>query len=182
MSLRIATGVYVVMGMIKVAAELIISKLVAPELPVRVVLAAIVFLATTSIAGWVAARIRPGSTIFLALIVMITVAVLTAVKICAVPVAWWYPFGFLTLGPLSVLFTPAVFARRSRCCWLSGKSSGGGATRKQTGPRIRAGEWPAAARRDLGILAYANLLFYGGLSEPSHPGAVRGLRSTIFWR
>jgi hypothetical protein len=131
MSLRIATGVYVVMGMIKVAAELIISKLVAPELPVRVVLAAIVFLATTSIAGWVAARIRPGSTIFLALIVMITVAVLTAVKICAVPVAWWYPFGFLTLGPLSVLFTPAVFARRSRCRWLSGKSSGGGATRKQ---------------------------------------------------
>jgi hypothetical protein len=108
-SMTIATGVYVVMGMMKFAVELMISKLVTPEQSAHVVLAPIVFLTTTSIAGCVAARIRRGSTIFLALIVMITVAVLTALKVCAIPVPWWYQFGFLTLGPLSVLFTPAVF-------------------------------------------------------------------------
>jgi hypothetical protein len=46
--------------------------------------------------------------IFLALIVMITVAVLMEVRVCTIPVPWWYQFGFLTLGPLSVLLAPTI--------------------------------------------------------------------------
>jgi hypothetical protein len=108
-SMSIAMGVYIVMGTLKLAADLTITKFVAPQPPAEIVLAPVVFLAATSIGGCVAARIRRGATKFLALIVMITVAVLIYLKACAIPVPWWYEFGFLTLGPLSVLLTPAVF-------------------------------------------------------------------------
>ena len=108
-SMSIAMGVYIVMGMLKFAADLAISSLVAPQQTTYVVLAPVVFLATTSIGGCVAARIRRGATIFLALIVMITVVVLMDLMVCTIPVPWWYPLGFLTLGPLSVLLAPAVF-------------------------------------------------------------------------
>lgn len=108
-SMSVAMGVYISMGMLKFAADLIISKLVAPEQTTYVVLAPIVFLTTTAIGGCAVSRIRRGATIFLALIVMISVAVLIALKVCTVPVPWWYQFGFLTLGPLAVLITPAVF-------------------------------------------------------------------------
>jgi hypothetical protein len=70
-SMSIAMGVYDVMGMLKFAADLTISKLVAPEQTTHVVLAPVVFLTTTAIGGCVASRIRHGATIFLALIVMI---------------------------------------------------------------------------------------------------------------
>jgi hypothetical protein len=108
-SVSIAIGVYIAMGTLKLAAELAISKFVAPRPMTEVVLAPVVFLATTSISGCMAARIRPGATIFLALMAMITVAVSIVLKVCTIPVPWWYQFGFLTLGPLSVLLTPAVF-------------------------------------------------------------------------
>jgi hypothetical protein len=107
--MSIALGVYIVMAMLKFTAGLLISKLVAPEHSTYVVLAPIVFLTTITIGGYVAARIRRGATIFLALIVMITVAVLIDVQVCTIPVPWWYQFGFLTLGPLAVLITPAIF-------------------------------------------------------------------------
>ncbi len=108
-SMSIAMGVYAVMQLLEYAANLAISKFVAPQPTTEVLLAPIVFLAATSMAGCIAARIRRGATIFLALMVMITVAVLIALKVCTRPVPWWYQFGFLTLGPLSVLLTPAVF-------------------------------------------------------------------------
>jgi hypothetical protein len=108
-SISIAMGVYIVMGTLKLTADLAISKFVAPRPMTEVFLAPVVFLATTSISGCIAARIRPGATIFLALMAMITVAVSIALKVCTIPVPWWYQFGFLTLGPLSVLLTPAVF-------------------------------------------------------------------------
>jgi hypothetical protein len=104
-----ATGVYVVMGMLKFAADFMITKLVAPKQTTYIVLAPIVFLTITSIGGYAAARIRCGTAVFLACIVMITVGVLIAVKACPVTVPWWYQFGFLTLGPLSVLLTPVLF-------------------------------------------------------------------------
>jgi hypothetical protein len=104
-----AMGVFVVMGMLKFAADFMITKLVAPEQTAYIVLAPIVFLAITSSGGYAAARIRCGTAVFLAFIVMITVAVLIAVKACPVPVPWWYQLGFLTLGPLSVLLTPVLF-------------------------------------------------------------------------
>jgi hypothetical protein len=106
----VAIGVFAAMGIFKIAADLIIEKLVAPGQTAYIVLAPIVFLTTTSIGGCAAARIRSGTTIFLALIVMAAVAVLIGVSACSIPVPWWYQLGFLTLGPLSVLFTPAVIA------------------------------------------------------------------------
>jgi hypothetical protein len=100
--------VYICMGMLKVAADLAIYKLVAPQQWTQVVLAPIVFLTATAIGGCVAARIRRGAMSFLALMVMITVAILIEVKVCAIPVPWWYQFGFLTLGPLTVLLAPTI--------------------------------------------------------------------------
>jgi hypothetical protein len=108
-SMSIAIGVYIAMGTLKLAADLAISKFVAPRPMTEVVLAPVVFLAATSMSGCIAARIRPGATIFLALMAMITVAVSIELKVCTIPVPWWYQFGFLTLGPLSVLLIPAVF-------------------------------------------------------------------------
>ena len=108
-SVSTAVGVYAVMGTLKLAADFMIAKLVAPEPTAFVVLAPIVFLAFASIGGCAAARIRFGTVVFLALFVMITVAVQIIAKACAIPVPWWYEFGFLTLGPLSVLLTPVAF-------------------------------------------------------------------------
>jgi hypothetical protein len=102
------------MGMLKFAADWTISKLVAPEQTTYVVLAPVVFLTTTAIGGCVAARIRRRATIFLALIVMITVAILIDVKVCSIPVPWWYQFGFLTLGPLAVIISPTLLGRLKR--------------------------------------------------------------------
>ena len=101
-------GVYMVMGMLKFAADLTISKLIVPERMTHVVLAPVVFLTTSAIGGCVAARLRRGATVFLALIVMTTVLVLLAVKVCTIPVPWWYQLGFLALGPLTVLIAPAM--------------------------------------------------------------------------
>ena len=110
-SISIAIGVYIFMGTLKFAADWIISKLVAPDQSTHVVLAPIVFLTTTVIGGCVAARIRRGATIFLALMITITVAILIDVKVCSIPVPWWYQFGFLTLGPLTVIIPPTLFGR-----------------------------------------------------------------------
>jgi hypothetical protein len=108
LSISIAMGVYIFMAMLKFAADLMISKLIAPVQTTHVVLAPTVFLATTAIGGCVAARIRPGTTILLALIVMIGVAVSIELKVCSIPVPWWYQFGFLSLGPLAVIITPVL--------------------------------------------------------------------------
>jgi hypothetical protein len=110
-SISIAIDVYIFMGTLKFAADWMISKLVAPDQSTHVVLAPIVFLTTTVIGGCVAARIRRGATIFLALMVTITVAILIDVKVCSIPVPWWYQFGFLTLGPLTVIIPPTLFGR-----------------------------------------------------------------------
>jgi hypothetical protein len=72
-NLSIAVGVYLSVGTLKVVADLVISKLVAPAQSAHVILAPVVFLMATAIGGCVAARIRFGATIFLALLVMITV-------------------------------------------------------------------------------------------------------------
>ena len=109
--MSIAVGVYIFMGTLKFAADLMISKLVAPDQGTYVVLAPIVFLTTTAIGGCDAARIRRDTTIFLALMVTITVAILMDLKVCSIPVPWWYQFGFLALGPLAVIITPTLFGR-----------------------------------------------------------------------
>jgi hypothetical protein len=110
-SMSIAVGVYIVMEILEYAAHLTISKWVFPQPTTYVFLAPVVFLTASSIGGCVAARIRRGATKFLALIVMITVAVSIYLKVCTIPVPWWYEFGFLTLGPLAVIITPTLFER-----------------------------------------------------------------------
>jgi hypothetical protein len=110
-SMSVAIGVYIMMGIVKFAADWTISKLVTPEQTTYVALAPVVFLTTSAIGGCVAARIRRGARMFLALIVVITVAVLMELKVCTIPVPWWYQFGFLTLGPLVVIITPRLFGR-----------------------------------------------------------------------
>jgi hypothetical protein len=107
-SMSIAAGVYIVMAMLKLAADSMISKLVAPQQATQVVLAPVVFLSAAAIGGCVAARASRGAMIFLALMVMITVAISIERKVCTIPVPWWYEFGFLTLGPLAVLIAPAL--------------------------------------------------------------------------
>jgi len=106
-----AVGAYVLMRILEFVANRLISKLVPADPATHVVLAPIVFLTATAIAGVIAARIRRGATIFLALMVMVTVAVAIELKVCTIPVPWWYEFGFLTLGPLAVIITPKLFAR-----------------------------------------------------------------------
>jgi len=111
MSMSIAMSVYIVMEILAYAADLTISKWVAPQPTTHVILAPIIFLTTTAIGGCVAARFRPGATIVLALMVMITVAISIDLKVCTIPVPWWYEFGFLTLGPLAVIITPTLLGR-----------------------------------------------------------------------
>jgi hypothetical protein len=110
-SISIAMGVYIFMGTLKFAADWMILKLFTPNQATYVVLAPIMFLMTTTVGGCVAARIRRGATIFLALMVTITVAFLIDIKVCSIPVPWWYQFGFLTLGPLAVIISPTLFGR-----------------------------------------------------------------------
>ena len=109
LNMSVAVGVFIVMATLKFAADLTISKLVSPDQTTDVILAPIVFLTITAIGGCVAARIRRGATLFLALMVTITVAILIELKVCSSPVPWWYQFGFLTLGPLAVMITPTLF-------------------------------------------------------------------------
>jgi len=104
----IAIGVFLVMATLKVAIERALSTLVVLANPTQVVLAPMIFLATTSIAGCLARRIRRGATLFLALFVLLAVVVLISIRVCTIPVPWWYQLIFLTLGPLSVLIIPAL--------------------------------------------------------------------------
>lgn len=110
-SVSTAIAVYISMGMLKFAVDLMISKLLVPQPVTYVILAPIVFLATTVSGGLVAARLRRGAAIFLALFVLITVAGLIKLKVCTVPVPSWYQAVFLILGPLTVLIIPALLWR-----------------------------------------------------------------------
>jgi hypothetical protein len=106
--LMTAFSVYVGMVILRLSAGAAISKLISPGETTRVFLAPLLFLVTTAIGGCVVARIQREATVCLALMVMVSVVILIAIKICTTPVPWWYPAGFLTLGPASVLITPAV--------------------------------------------------------------------------
>jgi len=110
-SMSVAVGVYVFMATLKLAADWMITKAVSPDQTTRVIVAPIVFLTAAAIGGCIAGRIRRGATIFLASMVTITVAVSIYLKVCTIPVPWWYELGFLTLGPLAVIVTPTLFGR-----------------------------------------------------------------------
>lgn len=110
-SMAIALSVYMGMASFKLAIGVMVSKLVAPGQTGRIVLNAVEFLMATAIGGCIAARIRRAANIFLAFLVMFTVAILIELKLCTTPVPWWYQFGFLSLGPLAVLVAPMIIER-----------------------------------------------------------------------
>jgi hypothetical protein len=51
--------------------------------------------------------------VFLPLLVFLAVVVLISIRVCTMPVPWWYELTFLTLGPLSVLIIPGLWAINS---------------------------------------------------------------------
>ena len=111
-SLGVATGMCIVMLMLKFVADSMISRWIDPGSMARLILLPALFLLKTSVGGCITARVRPGSTTVLALMVMIIVAILIMTNKDPMPLPWWYYFGFLTLGPLTVLLTAAVFQSR----------------------------------------------------------------------
>lgn len=108
LNLTSAIAMCVMMAALKTGADAAISRVFHPTEMTRVVLAPIVFLAATAAAGCVTVRVRPGATVILSLLVFITVGVLIAVNVCTIRIPWWYQFGFLTLGPASVLVAPVI--------------------------------------------------------------------------
>jgi len=107
--LAAALSVYALMVSVKLAVNVIVSKLAGLEGSVHLAMEPVLFVAVTAAGGCIADRIRRGTTMLLALMVIITVAVLIWIQLCTTPVPWWYPCIFLSLGPLSVVVTPAVF-------------------------------------------------------------------------
>lgn len=110
----LATGVCFVMLMFKFLADSMISRWIDPGSIAQLILFPGLFLLKTSIGGCIAARLRPGATTVLALMVMIIVAILIMTNKNPMPLPWWYYFGFLTLGPLTVVISPALFQSRTK--------------------------------------------------------------------
>ena len=113
LNICIAAGVYALMAIVELAAGFVAGRLSAST-PTNIVLEPVVFLAITALGGWIAARIRDRATLSLALIVLVTVAALSHIKICPIPVPSWYRFAFLAGGQLSMLIAPAMFRLNRR--------------------------------------------------------------------
>ena len=107
-SVGVALAVYAVLGTVEFVADFAITRVIVASQSAAIALAPVVFLMASSIAGCVAARIRRGAVVFVALFVVITVSALIRLKVCPIPVPWWYQFGFLILGPLAVLTAPSL--------------------------------------------------------------------------
>lgn len=113
LNICIAACVYALMEIVELVAGFIAGRLSAST-RTNIVLEPLVFLAITALGGCIAARIRDRATVSLALMVLVTIAALIRIKICAIPVPWWYQFAFLAGGPLTVLIAPAVFGLHRR--------------------------------------------------------------------
>jgi hypothetical protein len=97
----------------KVGAGVFLSMLRACPLA-EVIISPFVFQAITGVGGCLASRLRRQATIFLSLMVSLTVAILVAIDGCRITVPWWYQFGFFVAGPISVLVVPAIICRPER--------------------------------------------------------------------
>jgi hypothetical protein len=107
-NLATAIAVCVVTAALKIGADFAIARLFQPREMTQVVLAPILFIAATTVAGCVAVDVRRGAMVFLSLIVFVAVGVLIALNVCTIPVPWWYKFSFLTIGPASVFAAPII--------------------------------------------------------------------------
>jgi len=106
-----ALAVYITMVMLMFGADILIARYLSPGPKAKLLLPPIIFLLTTAAGGCVLARIRRQATIFLALFVMIADIVLVAVRICSIPVPWWYQLVSLIFAPATVLIAPAILER-----------------------------------------------------------------------
>ncbi len=109
-TLSVAMGAYIAAGAVEFAANLAISRWVAPGASVHAVLGLIAGLATMAVGGYLAAWIRRGAATALAGIVMISVAVLMVTRSETVPL--WYQLAFLIAGPLASLAGGRLFRLR----------------------------------------------------------------------
>src|SRR5262249_43944799 len=106
-SIGIAALVYLAMAALKVGALMLLSTL-GTRPRVEVIISPFVFLVITGFGGCLAARLRRQATIFLALMVSVTVVTLVAIDWCRTTVPWWYQFGFFVAGPVNVLIAPGI--------------------------------------------------------------------------
>jgi hypothetical protein len=109
----VALGAYIFAGIVEFGATTAISRVLAPNSSVFTVISLIVGLATMTLGGYLAARIRPAAVTALAGIVMIVVAVLMVTVSGSAPL--WYGLAFLIVGPLAALAGGALGrGRRTR--------------------------------------------------------------------
>lgn len=104
----VALAVSAAAGAFKLGIDLLLTRWLMITPGAYVVAAPFVFLAAVAGAGMLTGHLRRGATIHLAGIVLATVVILLALSSCPIPVPWWYPAPFLTLGPLAALAAPAV--------------------------------------------------------------------------
>jgi hypothetical protein len=112
-SIGVAAIVYLVMMSLKIGAGVLLSRLGTRPLA-ELIISPVVFLAITGVGGCLAARLRRPATIFLSLMVSVTVGILVAIDWCRITVPWWYQFGFFVAGPINVLIAPAIVWRPVR--------------------------------------------------------------------
>ena len=112
-SCGIAALVYLGMAALKIGALALLWRL-GTRPRAEIMISPFVFLVITGLGGCVAARLRREATVFLALMVSVTVVTLVAIQWCRTTVPWWYQFGFLVAGPVNVLVAPGIVSRAAR--------------------------------------------------------------------
>jgi hypothetical protein len=112
LNIGVAAIIYCLMAALKAGFWMVLSTLQTRPFA-QIVVSPFVFLAITAVGGCLAARLGREATIFLSLMVSITVVVLVALQGCRTTVPWWYQFGFFVAGPINVLVAPAILWRPS---------------------------------------------------------------------
>jgi hypothetical protein len=109
-NIGVAAMVFFLMAALKVGAGALLSALQTRP-AAQVIIAPFVFLVITAVGGCLASRLRRQATVFLSLMVSVTVVVLVALHVCPMAVPWWYQFGFFVGGPINVFIAPAILWR-----------------------------------------------------------------------
>jgi hypothetical protein len=103
-------GAFIAASAAEFVGDIAISKLLAPDASLQIVLSVIVGLTTMVLGGCLAVRIRPGAANVLSAIILITVAIFMVTKSGSVPL--WYQLTFLIAGPEASWAGGTLFPRR----------------------------------------------------------------------
>jgi hypothetical protein len=109
-TLGVGFAAWLAAGMVETAASVGISRLAAPGAGTRTILDLVVGLMTIGLAGYFAGRIRPGAAGALAMITVVSVALLMTMASRSAPL--WYGTAFLVFGPLASVAGGACCSRR----------------------------------------------------------------------